>query len=450
MNILAQVGAALQLLFGTLADEAATVAGVIVRQRKFTALTLARTFILGFLHKPKATDEDLAQMAVQCGVDVTPQAIEQRHTPKLVTFFEQLFRRGIQIAVQAQQTLGTILERFTQVLVLDSTTITLPDRQQERFRGCGGSYGSGAAALKLQVELDLRSGALAHIEIEPGRRPDAATTRQQATYPAGSLRIADLGYFNLAVFAALLHQSVHFLSRLQFGTRVYPVLAPALALLDWLARQREPLVDHPVVVGVTEQLPCRLIAWRVPEEQANRRRQKVRAEIRRKNGGTPSAARLAWCDWSILVTSVPETLLAPKEAVLLYRARWQVELLFKRWKSQDLVAVLSGSTEVRQMVRVWARLLAALVQHWLLVSSVWGDPTRSWGKVCEALRSFVGRIAAALERLPELEQVLREVRRVAQQTCRRDPRRQPGTLEMLHEPSLLDFAFVAPEPLPTA
>ena len=160
-------------------------------------------------------------------------------------------------------------------------------------------------------------------------------------------------------------------------------------------------------------------------------------------------SRLAWCDWTILVTSVPEALWSPVEAVVLYRARWPVELLFKRWKSQDWVAVLSGSTEVRQMVRVWARLLAALVQHWILVSSVWGDPTRSWGKVCEALRSFVGRLVAALERLPDLEQVLREVRRVAQQTCRRDPRSAPGTLELLHEPSLLDLAFAAPERTPT-
>ena len=147
MNILTKVGAALQLLFGTIAEEAGKVAGVIVRQRKFTCLSLARTFVLGFLHKPDASDEELAQIAVACGAAVTPQAVDQRHTPKLVKFLEELFRRGTKVVVRAQQTLGTILERFTQVTILDSTTITVPASLKERFPGCGGSYGSGAAAL---------------------------------------------------------------------------------------------------------------------------------------------------------------------------------------------------------------------------------------------------------------------------------------------------------------
>ena len=71
-----------------------------------------------------------------------------------------------------------------------------------RAPGCGGSYGGGAATLKLQTELDLRSGAVTHIEIEPGRSPDGATSRQQVRRGPGSLRITDLGYFNLAVFTS--------------------------------------------------------------------------------------------------------------------------------------------------------------------------------------------------------------------------------------------------------
>ena len=49
---------------------------------------------------------------------------------------------------------------------------------KDEFAGCGGSYGSGAAAMKLQTELDLRSGALSHVEIEPGCSPDGASSRQ--------------------------------------------------------------------------------------------------------------------------------------------------------------------------------------------------------------------------------------------------------------------------------
>ena len=78
MEILAKVGSALQRLFGDLAQTAADESGVIERTRKFTALSLARTFVLGFLQNPKASDEKLAQIAAQCDAAVTPQAIEQR------------------------------------------------------------------------------------------------------------------------------------------------------------------------------------------------------------------------------------------------------------------------------------------------------------------------------------------------------------------------------------
>jgi hypothetical protein len=56
MDILAKVREALQRLFGEMAETGATAAesGVIQRTRKFTALSLARTFVLGFLQTPAA------------------------------------------------------------------------------------------------------------------------------------------------------------------------------------------------------------------------------------------------------------------------------------------------------------------------------------------------------------------------------------------------------------
>ena len=45
-----------------------------------------------------------------CGVEVTPQAIEQRHTPKLVAIFEQLFRRAGNVTVGSDKALAEILE----------------------------------------------------------------------------------------------------------------------------------------------------------------------------------------------------------------------------------------------------------------------------------------------------------------------------------------------------
>jgi hypothetical protein len=441
MRIIAKVGSALQYLFGACAEEACKKSGVVIRKRKFTGLSLARTFVLGFLHNPEASDEELARIAVQCGAEVTPQAIDQRHTPRLVSFLKELFCGAIKMVVGSDKALASILERFSSVTVLDSSTITLPDNMKEEFPGCGGSHGGGAAAMKLQTEWDLRSGAVQHIEIEPGRSPDAATCRQDARRGAGSLRITDLGYFNVAVFANMTKENEYFLSRLQFGTSVMLPEGDAVELLHWLAEQPGGFVDQPILLGKEQHLACRLIAWRLPKEQADRRRQKLRQEMLSRKGREPSVERLAWCDWTILVTNVPVEMMTPEEAVVLYRARWQVELLFKRWKSQDLVAVLRGSTPVRQMVGVWSRLLAALVQHWLVIATVWGDPTKSLSKVCEAVRDFVGRILASMDKRSELEHVLAALGAVMKKNCRRNKRSKPGTFELLNDINLLDLCL---------
>ena len=93
------------------------------------------------------------------------------------------------------------------------------------------------------------------------------------------------------------------------------------------------------------------------------------------------------------------------------------------------------------MVRVWARLLASVVQHWFVVSCSWGDPSQSWGKVCKTIRTFVGRLLKALDELLELEKVIAELCRVVGKTCRRNKRRKPGTVELLNDISLLDFCL---------
>ncbi len=76
------------------------------------------TFVLGFLAKPDASDEELAQCAGLCGVEVTPQAVEQRFTPRLVDFLEGLFRRAVRCVIGANAALAPLLERFNGVFWL--------------------------------------------------------------------------------------------------------------------------------------------------------------------------------------------------------------------------------------------------------------------------------------------------------------------------------------------
>ena len=441
MKMVTRVMVALQTVLGTDADRLAEETGAVQRKRKFTGSTLAQTFAVGFLHKPKASFEDLAQMSASCGVPVTPQAIEQRFTPALARFLKSLFWIAVEQVVQANEAVIPLLQRFNGVYLLDSTTITLPDQLAADFPGCGGSYNSGQAAIKFQVVWDLLRGGLRSIVGEAGRDCDVKSSVQKLALPRGSLRIADLGYFCLETLKRLANEGVFWLSRIQTRTAIFREAGEPLDLLPWLAAHwNGTAVEMRILLGAHEKWPCRLLAWKLPEEIANRRRQKITAEFRRK-GRTPSSARLAWCDWTILVTNVPPDKLSWKEAVVLYRSRWQIELLFKLWKSQGLVDELTGRTVEQQMVRFWSRMLGVLLQHWILLTTVWGEMKYSFTKVARAIREYAPLIANALRNPWMIPQVLEQLQNILASTARQNKRTNPGTWQLLMSPDLLDYAL---------
>ena len=439
MSLLTKVARSVQTLLGPLADEVGQTVPVVQRRRKFTPATLAQTFILGFLAKPRAADEELARTAALCGVSVTTQAVEQRFTDTLATFLETLFGRAVCHPVQADSALAPLVERFPAVILQDSTTITLPDALRERFPGCGGSYGGGQAAMKLQVQLDLRSGALNAVSVEAGKDCDQRTPLQSAPLPERSLRITDLGYFDLKVFQKVQQEKGFWISRLAFGTELSTPEGEPIARIDDLFEPSQRIVDRPVLLGKQAKLPCRIIVWRVPQEVANRRRQKLIATARDKGGPMPSRERLAWCDWTIFVTNVPSDLLSPEEIAVLYRARWQIELMFKRWKSLGRIADLTGSTVTRKLVGLWSRLLAVLVQHWVLQGCAWGDRRCSLYKACTTIRDLATHLATAVGDLERLTHEIARLQEILRKLARRDKRKQPGTFELLNDPSLLGY-----------
>lgn len=438
MSIVSQVRTALEGFFSQAVEDANQKTQVVKRLRKFTPASLAMTFILGLLRNPRASSADLAVAAAEAGADVSAQAVEKRFTPPLAAFLETLFRHAARQVIASAQTLAPLLERFSSVILMDSSTLRLPDSEQERFPSTGGD--GGKAALKLQTQLDLRSGALS-VHLEDGRSPDGATPLQQVPALPGSLRITDLGYYCLAVFIAIARAQAWFLSRIQHTTTIWIDGQRQGNVVCWLNRQATHRVDQWLVIGTQDRLACRLIAWKVPEEQVNRRRQRARLEAKRR-GRQPTAATMAACEWTFLITNVPAERLTTEEVVILYRARWQIELLFKRWKSIGLIAELTGRNDVPRMVRLWARLCAALIQHWLTVMVGW-DANGDWSlfRIARRVREVVGELIAGLCGAWDVGTVLERFAHRIRRVSRRNPRSKPGTWELLRDPTRLDYAL---------
>ena len=442
MSSISKVAYALQTAFAQSAQQANEETKTVVRIRKFTPLTLAQSFILALLKKPTASGEDVALMAAACGVEVSPQACEQRYGQDLCDFFKALLFKMVQVVVQTDEALAPILERFTEVKLIDSSSIQLPDCQAEVFPACGGKGSGGLAVMKLQTELDLRSGQLTCLQPEPGKSPDQGTDRQQVRPREGSLRIADLGYFSIPVLQMIDSAKAYFLTRIQHVIKIH-VEGKKQSLIEWLNSQPQTVVDRRIGLGGSYCFPCRLIAWRVPEEIANRRRAKLRAHSIDKTGREPTRASLAACDWEFLVTNLSDEQLSVKEAIVLYRSRWQIELLFKRWKSHCEIHRMDGRNSVVKMTRLWARLCGAVVQHWLIVAVGWSaTATISFEKLAKLISDIASELASNLESIESTKVVLTKLIKQAQIRCQRTKRKKrPGTIELLRNPELLDYSL---------
>jgi hypothetical protein len=441
VKMVARVAVQLQRVFTVLAEEVGKQVRVVKRERKFTAATLSQTLVFGFLQNPRAAVEDLAQTAGACGVPVTAEAVRQRFTTTLVEFLHRLLSACVAEVVAAPKAAIPLLQRFTAVFVQDSSAIALPEEYAQHWPGCGGH--ASKAGLKIQTRMDLLTGQLAAVQLEPGRDPDQATSLQRTGWLPGSLRLCDLGYFSLDVLKDLASNGVYWISRLPSTTAVFDEAGQPLDLLTKLSQEAngcEPM-EFTMQLGRDYRVPCRLLGARAPQEVASRRRARLYKDCQRK-GRTPSEKRLAWCDWTIYVTNVEPQMLNWREVLVLYRARWQIELLFKLWKSHGLIATATSDKPERRMAEFFARLMAVIVQHWVLLTSTWLHTNRSLTKASRAVRIMARTLAASLGDLRFLKRTLENLAATLAKTARVNCRRsKPSTYQLLENPNLLDYAL---------
>jgi len=124
-----------------------------------------------------------------------------------------------------------------------------------------------------------------------------------------------------------------------------------------------------------------------------------------------------------LVTNAPVELMTPEEAVVLYRARCKWSCC-STLESQDLVAVLRGSTVARQ----WWESGRVCWRRWCKLgwwSPASGRPTKSLVKVARPSEIFVGRIAPAWIGRRNWAHVLADLAAVLAKTCKRNKRSKP-------------------------
>lgn len=442
-SLISTVAQAMQTVLTDKAEQAAQQSGLVQRQAPLGGAVFVQATVFACLAKPLPTLDNFAQKAAALGVRVTPKAFDQRFSPQAAECLRLTLVQAVQQVLLSQPPLLPLLQRFSAVDIQDSTVVSLPDCLQALWKGTGGRLEKNtAAAIKLQVRLDLRSGQLTGPFPEHGSASDQRSALQSVqAMPQGALRIADLGYFDLSTFASIAQGNAYWLSRLQFGTIVYTAAGQRLNLLAWLKEQPQPVVDVAVLLGVQEQLAARLLAVRVPESVAHKRRQRL-LKAARKKGKKVCAERLALCAWTIWVSNLPTELVNAAEMLVLGRCRWQIELLFKVWKSDGGLDQSRSGKPWRILCELYAKLIGLVMQHWLSVAGCWQQPAKSLRKAAAAVREMGLALAGSLHDLRLLEmQIAIIVRCLAAGVASHRSKADPRTYQLLENPERHGFTF---------
>jgi hypothetical protein len=214
------------------------------------------------------------------------------------------------------------------------------------------------------------------------------------------------------------------------------------------------------VLGKRERLPVRLIARRVSAEQAQRRRRSANRDkalkakgVRRPNekrraGGTKQKwhskrnktgkARLQLLGWTILITNVPRARLSLEEALVLARCRWQIELLWKLWKSLGKVDTWRSAKPYRILSEIYAKLLGCLITHWLTLLECWQAPNRSLVKARQAVQWMAPLLALGVAGVLPLETAVQRTSAIMASGCTVNTRRKrPAAYQLVTQPKLI-------------
>lgn len=297
-------------------------------------------FDLMMYDSSSAKPKSLNQLAIEAlsvhDIGISKQGMDKRFNEQALAFLKHLIEKQLSVELGQQIEAGW-LSLFNRVLIKDATRFDLPEKYKDHLAGSGGSASKAGACL--QFEYDLKRGSIIDLNLTASNRPDVKDAVQVLDNVAcNDLIIRDLGYFAFKSFLNISNKGAFFISRLRPKTIVYEMENGAMQQLNFnvlyerMRKHRLPRIEKDVFIGNEPKIPVRLIIELLPDEIYEQRIRKSNADHKRKGYNSSEKFKLN-SRFNFIITNVPQTVLPIDVIPALYRIRWQIELIFKIWKS---------------------------------------------------------------------------------------------------------------------
>ncbi len=319
----------------------------------------------------ESTLEEMASyMNLKHDINISPQAIDLRFNNSSVEFLKQVFLYLCKN--QFNKNLNLFKNAgFREIFLMDSTEIKLPQHHTKKYRGCNQSNPS---VMKLNQLMELVSYTIENIKIAEGRCNEHNFSKYvYDKLSVDSLVMKDLGYYKYDDFIEIENKGAYFISRLRAGARLYTHNSNPR-----LKKDGKPLLKDKYLVTQANELgkelhegeikeyyfllgkdkrPYRIIVKKLDTKSTNRKLQLINERERRSNTVATNAKKSA--DISSYITNYDG--LNPQDIIELYRLRWQIELLFKVFKSDFGIDKLKNMKIERIESYIYATLIRVLI-----------------------------------------------------------------------------------------
>ena len=298
------------------------------RSKKISAVDLLTLMCLESQKGSPSYNDLAARFDALYNVSTSKQAVWKRLNTACVSFFQAALALLIRLKVADQEKEAVkACGKYDRVIIQDSTIVKLPVSLFDQFSGVSNGHLQVCNA-RIQGTYDLLSGCFLHFSIAPYSKNDLLAA------PSLELRDKDLvlrdrGYFSHVELARHVTAGADCIYRYKCKlTYLDPVSRQPINLVALLKKHR--YLDMDVCLNNLEQTMVRLVAAPVGQQVANNRRMKAKKEI---HGRNPSAEVLKLMGWTIFITTIPRSEADFIKISKIYRLRWQIEIIFKTWKS---------------------------------------------------------------------------------------------------------------------
>jgi hypothetical protein len=305
------------------------------------------------------------EMKQNFNVDVTKQGLHGRYTEQAALYLKSVLS---QLCFAIDQPIDEgWFGHFNNMYVKDSTKFVLPEEYAHLMAGFGGVSSKSAACI--QYEYDLKTGSIHDLTITPANRPDSRDAQDtQDNIKSNDLVIRDLGYYSTDVIRKFIENQAYVISKLNAKTLVYEMKNSRYELLEfgqlygWMKKNKVLQIEKQVYIGAKSKLPIRLIIEIVPDEVFAQRMSKVN-KYNKRMGFTTSSDYADRARFNLIITNIACETIPAQAIIALYHVRWQIELVFKIWKSTFGVHKIGRMKYYRWLSILYAKLILIAI-YW--------------------------------------------------------------------------------------